>query len=930
MPTIRTILALDGESNFKNSMKQINTTLTAMKANVKALSSEYTTNATRVQNLRDQNKQLSELSDQYKEKIKLLSGVVDQNTKAYDTAKQRRLDAIWLYGRESKEAAEATKALHSATLELRNSETQLHNTEAELNAVDNQLHRNQSEIDASTAKIKNMRITLADIGTMAGPAFKGVEIGAKAAAAIVGTAVDGLKLYAEGLVKITTEAAKFSVDAGATFEQSISKLSAISGATGGELDRLADAARKMGESTSKSASQSADALTYMALAGWKTEDMLTGLGPIVKASEAGAMDLATASDLITDSLAAYGKGADDLEGYLNVVTAAQSNSNMSMRQTLEAYKEVAGTFKNLNVPLEESAGILGILANRGIKGSEAGNKLSSVLVNLVGANKNASKAMDALGVSAWDEEGNFIGLTETIRLLGDRLKDVSDEELVKFEAQIGGKLQLDTLQALIAGTSEEFDELEEKLKKSDDALNQTADTMLDNFKGSVTLMKSALEGLGISIYQTFSKDLNSSTKQVSGWIQKLSKAVEDRSLLWGTVQNIFVEIRAAISEKIGELAQVLPEMLRTYNQVLSESIVTFVETVPELIRSTLPVIVSGFVDLLSEVVSYLPEVAAQLPGLLELAVTTLMTLANAILENLPIVLDIGMQVLWTLIDGITASLPEIITTGVDIVLQIVDSIIDNLDELLRAALEILLALIQGIVQNLDKIVVRIPEILSAIVYAIIDNLDLILEAAGAIVLALGEGMMETLRLVWDSTFGIADYISEKFLGYDWAGLGSRIIQGICDGLTGIGTYVSEKVDEAGTAIVGSFMNFFGIHSPSRLMRDQVGKYIAMGVLEGTTETLDSSAADMANSMSTFSNQTMQITAGALAAADNEYMNLGLMRLQNSAGSERSRSSSEPTINIYLYDAHITSDQDVEDLAYAMAAKTREYLKAGGE
>lgn len=188
------------------------------------------------------------------------------------------------------------------------------------------------------------------------------------------------------------------------------------------------AAQEMGRTTSKTASESAQALKYMSLASWTAEESLLGLPSIIKASEAGGMDLATTSDLVTDSLAAYGKGAEDAERYLDILASAQSNSNSSLQQMLEAYVEVGGTFKNLKVPMEESASILGIMANRGIKGSEAGNKLSSTLVNLVGANKNAASAMDALGVSAWDDEGNFIGLTNTITLLGDKLSQLTDEE----------------------------------------------------------------------------------------------------------------------------------------------------------------------------------------------------------------------------------------------------------------------------------------------------------------------------------------------------------------------------------------------------------------------------------------------------------------------------------------------------------------------
>ena len=215
-----------------------------------------------------------------------------------------------------------------------------------------------------------------------------------------------------------------AVKIGSDFDKSMSTVQALSGAVGTEFDTLREKAKEMGATTSKTAKESADALGYMALAGWDTQQMLGGLEPILRASEAGNMDLATASDLVTDSMSAMGISVNDLTHYLDVATKAQSSSNTSLEQMLNAYVIAGGAFKNFNVSLEESATLLGVLANRGIKGSEAGNALNSVLINLIGANKNAANAMDALGVSAYDADGNFIGITETLGLVADSLSYV--------------------------------------------------------------------------------------------------------------------------------------------------------------------------------------------------------------------------------------------------------------------------------------------------------------------------------------------------------------------------------------------------------------------------------------------------------------------------------------------------------------------------
>lgn len=325
--------------------------------------------------------------------------------------------------------------------------------------------------------------------------FNNAFSGLKTAAAVAG-------------VGSLTAIATSSVKTYATFEQSMSKVQALSGATGEDLRQLTEKAKEMGSKTSKSASESADALGYMALAGWNTKQMMTGLEPILRASEAGEMDLATCSDLVTDSMSAMGIQVEDLNHYLDVCTKTQSSSNTSMQGLLEAYVLCGGTMKNLNVSVEESATVLGTLANRGKKGAEAGNALNSILVNLTGGSSTAKGAMSELGVSAWDSQGKFIGLKATLVKLRDALSKCTDEQKTNFESAIGGKTQLDTLQAMISGVSEEYDDLNAKLNDCDGYMTQAAKTMQDNLIGKLTALKSAFEGVQIQIGERLEPSLS--------------------------------------------------------------------------------------------------------------------------------------------------------------------------------------------------------------------------------------------------------------------------------------------------------------------------------------------------------------------------------------------------------------------------------------
>lgn len=281
---------------------------------------------------------------------------------------------------------------------------------------------------------------------------------------------------------------------------------------------------------------SADALGYMSLAGWDTQQMLAGLEPILRMSEAAGADLALTSNLVTDSMSSLGVEVNDLNRYLDIVAKSQSSANTSATQMLEGYISCGGTFKNLNVPLEESATWISVLANRGKKASEAGNSLNSVLVNLTGGSSTAKGAMDELGVSAWDLDGNFIGIEATLRLLNDALATCTQDQKTNFESAIGGKTQLDTLQALLSGLNEEYVDLKATITDSDGELNKLAQTMQDNAKGNVTKLKFQLEGLGIQIGNYLLPHINSLLEHLSNlitWFDNLDESTQKSIVQFG-------------------------------------------------------------------------------------------------------------------------------------------------------------------------------------------------------------------------------------------------------------------------------------------------------------------------------------------------------------------------------------------------------------
>jgi TP901 family phage tail tape measure protein len=291
-----------------------------------------------------------------------------------------------------------------------------------------------------------------------------------------------------------------AVKVAADFEQAMSEVKAVSdNLSQDSFKKLTEAAQDLGRRTSKSATEAAQGLKFLALAGFSVEDQLAAIEPVLRLSEAGGIDLARASDLATDAMSALGIEAQGLEGFLDVVANTSTKANSSIEQLNEAFIAVGGQFKNLGTPITEANALLGILANRGIKGSEAGNGLSTVLINLTTGAGQAGVAMKALNISAFDADGNFRGVSTVLKDLNAKFSTMTVEQQTAYKAMIGGKNRITELNALLDGMANEFDTLNGSIQDSDGKLRQIAQTMQDNLKGQITRLKSALEGLGIEV-----------------------------------------------------------------------------------------------------------------------------------------------------------------------------------------------------------------------------------------------------------------------------------------------------------------------------------------------------------------------------------------------------------------------------------------------
>ena len=347
--------------------------------------------------------------------------------------------------------------------------------------------------------------------------FSKIGSAAKHSAAIAVTALAGVGTA-------ITAAGGLSVKVGSNFEAAMSKVAAVSGATGTDLSRLTEKAKEMGAKTKFSASEAAEAMNYMAMAGWKTEDMLSGVEGIMNLAAASGEDLASTSDIVTDALSAFGLQASDSGHFADILAAASSNANTNVAMMGETFKYAASVAGAMGYTAEDTALAIGLMANRGIKAGQAGTVLRSIMTRLAKPTKETQDAMNKLGISLTDSEGNMKSLDTIMQDLRAGFSGLSKDEKAATAAALGGQEAMSGLLAIVGASPEEYEKLQSAIANCDGTAEKMAETMQDNLQGSLTILKSSLEGLGIEIYEGMQEPLKNAADNAIVDVNRLTDA----------------------------------------------------------------------------------------------------------------------------------------------------------------------------------------------------------------------------------------------------------------------------------------------------------------------------------------------------------------------------------------------------------------------
>lgn len=535
------VVKLQGETEYRAKLRLITQNLREMSSAMKIVTNTFGRNDQSITALNARSKALNDVLNVQKQRVAMLSSQYEE----FKTAAQKSAD----------EHEELGKQLSKAKMELNLIEAQCGKNSMEYAMQEKVVQELQEQYDDSTKAQDKNRESLSKLGTQLnsakadvakteksisdlGDAMKEAESptnelgdsvedsGEKAQTASEGYTVlkntlanlasSAIRKVVEGLKDMSKQV----VETGASFDSAMSQVGAISGASAEDMAKLSEKAQEMGSKTKFTATESAEALTYMAMAGWKTSDMLDGLEGIMNLAASSGEDLATTSDIVTDALTAMGYSAKDSGELADVMAAAASNSNTNVAMMGETFKYAAPVVGALGYTMEDTALAIGLMANAGIKGERAGTALRAMMTRMSAPTKDCADAMNALGISITDNDGNMKSLYDLIQDLRGAFSGLSEVQQTQYAKSLVGTEAMSGFLAVVNAAPADFDKLKKAVDNSTGSAERMANVMLNNVGGQMTLLKSKLEGVQLTIYRklepSIRKAIDSISKSVDG------------------------------------------------------------------------------------------------------------------------------------------------------------------------------------------------------------------------------------------------------------------------------------------------------------------------------------------------------------------------------------------------------------------------------
>lgn len=709
----------------------------------------------------------------YESKLSQGESIITDLTKKHE-------EAAKAYGEDSKEARELAKQLAQAQAAQERNTRAAEELRVQIIRQDTAVRNAEGQVDRFSQSLDDLQKEEEQTGEAAQETTDG---GIQAFAVALGNlAADVIEKCIEKLGDL----AKSVIETGMAFDTSMSRVQAVSGATADEMDALEQKADALAASTKFNGQQIADAFSYMGMAGWKAKDMLGGIDGVLNLAAAGGSDLATTSDIVTDSLTAFGEEADQAGRLADVMAAAMSNSNTNIEMMGETFKYAAPLAGAMGYSMEDVAIATGLMANSGIKATQAGTSLRSMFTRLSTEPKEAAEAMHALGVSLDDGEGNMKSLMEvmqdlrgsfgTLKISQTELErelnrldsalesgEMSEEEFAEaqttlmeraygaegamkaqYASMLAGKNGLSGFLAIVNASEKDFNDLTDAIYNSKDAASEMAATMIDNLEGDLTLLDSAFYNFKKVLYEAVESPLRNLVQMVTKNIIPLLTDVVNG--VEGAGDKLGAAISDVLTTALGYVTTALPGAV--------DIGLTLITALGDAALNALPGLLQA---ILTAATSALPKLTAFLLQALQKLAAFLQTNLDPLIASIAVLVDTIISTLLSpeFLAGIITAVGDIIAAVAEVFAG------DGMESLLEALNTLGTALVHLLVS---------PEFLGAV------------SGAGAkIIAALVKALVTLTPELIGLLYLLIEGITNELLSADWAAIGMSLVESVLSG-----------------------------------------------------------------------------------------------------------------------------------------------------
>lgn len=880
-----------------NALKDVNSNIKDTEKNLKQVDKLLDLDPTNVSLTAEKEKLLAKNIDEVLKKLTVLRNVQFQvneqykngniSTSAYLDFQRQLILTTQQYDTLSNtinsDNAEIRQSTEENTRTMRDYYSEVENSTKEVKKSSDE-HEKHSK---SSSKFKD---AIKDVTSELGEMSKAVaEVSLKTINTAVSESIDLFNDYAKTVGTVVAGVSTLAFGVGTSFTSQMSTVQSLLGFSEGTqeqmdiMGQLEDRAKSVGATTQYTATEVGQAYEYMAMAGWNSTEMLSGLDGVINLNSVAGIDLATTSDIVTDSLTAFGLGAEESTHFADVLATTITKSNTNVEQLGEAFKYIGPVANSLGYSIEDVSMALGVMANAGVKGEEAGAALRTALARLASPTDAVSAVMKRLNISLADENGNTLGFADMLDQLRDKLKgvnvDLTDAEgnvreyddiveelkskgsneqlqLISDASNLFGKQQMARMLTLINASDEEFEQLKASIDNAKGSAEAMAEVKLDNLTGDVTILKSAVEGIGLSIFDYIENPVREVVQNVSGYLSRINDSIAnglDFSKLNVDIRSLIGNLGKQFESAIPSFNSIILGSSQLINATIESILTNILDVIPETIGYGLPNIIDSYWGLINNVIDQITGSAPQLVSSAENVINSfasgLISASNNIKNSLPTIIDslatgindvapnvieMGVSILDTILTGISLAIPKLPSIAINIVSSLADAIsqasfdisafANNLftafnqsigtlsnslinggaiENFANTLIEIITGSIGFVANNIDNVVNIAMTLINSLVGALTDNADVILEGAALLIENVVVGLTEGDNLTKLVT-GVLNLVGKVALALTSPDVLTSLLDAVLKLIDGVLVAVVENIQPLTDCIVSLF------------------------------------------------------------------------------------------------------------------------------